>query len=168
MTKQTDKLTLKANNKKAKLKKASILQNVDVVLLGKGRNLHFNVPLGHKYKINDNTILEPKVENLFRLKRWGRKDKFVAVFNTDGKPITLEPQYMNIKTKDQNGKDIIVRKPQRITAETLHIAEKSQSLKNGLSDLFTNPANTRKIMFIAIIAAIGVVAYMFMSGAVVV
>jgi len=168
MTTKKDSLTVKADNQKAKLKKADILQNVDVVLLGKGRNLHFNVPLGHSYKINDKLTIKPEVKNVFCVKRWGRKDKFVTIFDTEGKPVTLKPQYVDVTTKDKNGKEVTTRQPQRVTAETLHIAEKSQSLQNGLADLFTDPANTKKIMFIVILAAIGVVAYMFLSGAVVV
>lgn len=134
--------------------------NVELVIMKNGKNLHVTVPFGHKYQIG-NTVYEPKRENVFLVERTFRKPMYMAIFNDKGKSIKRENEMVSIKDKD--GKEL--RKVE-ITSETLHIANNSQSLKNGLSELFSDPAHKNKLLLFMILGAIGLVIYMFMSGAV--
>lgn len=142
------------------------VQMVELVVLDKGKNIHVTVPFGKKYQIDDQTY-DPKRENLFLVKNFMHKPKFVCVFHKDGTAVNLETPLVTRTVKLKDGKTKKVEVKQKVTSETLHIAHNSQSLKSGLADIFSNPMNTRKIMFLLIIGAAAVVIYMVMSGALV-
>lgn len=143
-----------------KLKLKNKVLDVEMVIIQEGKNLHVKVPFGKKYEIGE-VVFEPKRENLFLVERFARKSYYMAIFNEKGEPIERKNEMMSIKDKD--GKEL--RKVE-ITAKTLQIANNSQSLKNGLSELFSDPANKNKLLLIMALGVVGVVIYMIMSGAV--
>ena len=68
--------------------------------------------------------------------------------------------------KDKN--PVTLKEPTTISAELLYIAESSHTLRSALSDLFRKPFSfdfgKKKILFILIIATVGIIGYLIYTG----
>lgn len=158
-------------SEKKQLKLKNKVPLVEIVILGEGKNTHVVVPFGKSYEIG-NVTYTPTRENIFLKKQSFKPDRYVAVFNKKGEPVKLETDTTTIKTvtyvKDgKETKKIEKTKTVEVTAQTLNIAHNSQSLKNGLAELFKNPLDGRKFLFIGAVVIVAVVVFMVMSGNVV-
>lgn len=139
--------------------------SIELIILGNGTNTHVIVPsIRHKYKIGKVTYTA-KRENLFAHKTFLKSKRFIAVFQEDGTPITLAKKGIEVTYTYKDGKKKTVTEyNDKVTAETLYIAERSRSLSNGLSEMFSTNINTKKILFFVAIGAVGLFVYMLMSG----
>lgn len=140
-------------------------ENIEFIILGEGKNTHFVIPfLKSKVKIGKQ-IYEAKRENLFVRKDFLKAKRFIAVFKEDGTAITLAKQGVQVTYTNKDGiKKTVTEYNDKVTAETLYIAERSRSLTNGLSEMFSTHLNTKKILFFVAIGAVGVFVYMLISG----
>lgn len=122
---------------------------LEFIVLGDGKNLHQTVAFDKKAKyVSERTHLTYEIqdENLLLKKPfWGRR-KLVAIFKSDGTPIK------------------IVGSTDKISAETLHLAERSTALSRSVKEMFSKHFDMKKILFFVVIGVIGVVIFMVLTG----
>lgn len=123
--------------KKLKLVNKPKVQKVECITIEDGKNTHSSLP------ITDDSIDSAK---LFYTKPLFGKRKLFAIFQ-DKEQLQLEV----FKSK--------------VSAKTLYLAERSQSLSRGLNEMFAQHFNMKKIFFFVGIGAVGVVLYyVFLGG----
>ena len=118
----------------------------EVISIGEGSNMHSTFT--EKYptdKFQNERFVKPRT-----LGDWLHKRiRFLIVYKDKEQPVTL--------------KEITP-----ISSELLYIAESSNTLRNALSDLFRKPFSFglggKKILFIVIIAVVGIVGYLIYTG----
>ncbi len=113
------------------------VQKVECIMIEDGKNTHSSSPITAK-KID--------AAKLFYTKPLIGKRKLFAFFQDETQ--------LQLETFDS-----------KVSAKTLYLAERSQSLSKGLNEMFAQHFNMKKVLFFVGIGAVGVVLYyVFLGG----
>jgi hypothetical protein len=131
-----------------RVKKASA--QLTFIIIGSGKNIHKTVLYAKdaSYTTEASKKITYKIDpdNLMVKKPLFRKARFIAIFKHDGTPVKVE--------KSDN----------KLTAEILDLANRSETLGRSIKEEFTTHFNAKKILFFVIIGVIGVVVVLILTG----
>jgi len=122
---------------------------LEFIIVGKGKNLHQKIAYKKnlKYKGENGVVYMVKNENLMIQKSFFGHKKLIALFNQDGKPITVKDTKKNV------------------SAEILSLADRSTALGRSLKEMFSVGLNLKKILFFIGIGIVAVVViFIFLGG----
>ena len=118
----------------------------EIITMGEGCNTHTikKEPLSKKSYENERFVIPRSFNDKIH-----SRIRFLVVYKDKDKPVTLKEET-------------------KISSELLYIAESSNTLRTALAGLFRTPftfgLGGRKLLFLVIIAAVGVIGYLTYTG----